>query len=360
MDRRSPLIPLLIAVVTLELLFRFGVPWIWKACPAFLNLGNQINILEQVSLNGILALGMTLTILIGGIDLSVGAVVALVGTTTVYIIAENTGETQNVGWTLMACAAGMGVALLIGLFNGICVATTRMPPFIVTLGTMLIARGAAYRFKDGQPVSLPAGRETLFDALGNGKLSKLLPGFLHRPMEAAHDAAMAGTDDWGISARIFGALDAVPISIVVLATAFALVAVLLHKTRFGQHLYAMGGNREAARFTGIPLVRNEIAVYVICSLLAGVVGLINASQLSSGQPASGIGFELNAIAAAVVGGTSFTGGIGTIPGVLLGALIIGILNKGLNQAEVHFSFQEIIKGCVILAAVYIDVRRKKK
>jgi ribose transport system permease protein len=354
MDRRSPLVPLLIAVAVLELVF-------CAAWPNFLNVGNQINILEQVSINGILALGITLTILIGGIDLSVGAVVALVGTTTVYFITWNKGETQSIGWTLLACGMGMGVALIIGLFNGVCVATTRMPPFIVTLGTMLIARGAAYAFKSGQPISFEPRKETWFGALGNGKLSDLLPGFLHAPMEAAHRAAAAPDGGGGgLVAMLFGALQAVPISVLVLAVAFAAMGVVLHKTRFGQHLYAMGGNREAARFTGIPLARNEIAVYVICSLLAGLVGLINASQLSSGQPASGIGFELNAIAAAVVGGTSFTGGVGAIPGVFLGVLIIGILNKGLNQAGVHFSFQEIIKGLVILAAVYLDVRRKRR
>jgi len=135
--------------------------------------------------------------------------------------------------------------------------------------------------------------------------------------------------------------------------------VLLHRTRFGQHLYAMGGNREAARFTGIPLALIEIVVYVLCSLLTAVAGLINASQLYSAEPASGVGFELNAIAAVVVGGTSFTGGIGTMYGTLIGAVIIGILDKGLNQAGVHFSLQYMVKGLVILAAVYVDVRRRK-
>jgi ribose transport system permease protein len=135
-------------------------------------------------------------------------------------------------------------------------------------------------------------------------------------------------------------------------------ATLLHLTRFGQHLYAIGGNREAARYTGIPLVRNEIAVYAACSLLAGLAGMIHASQLYSAEPGSGQGFELVAIAAVVVGGTSFTGGIGTIPGTFLGAIIIGILDKGLNQAGVHFSLQSIVRGLVILAAVYLDVRRR--
>ncbi len=158
---------------------------------------------------------------------------------------------------------------------------------------------------------------------------------------------------------LYERLGAVPIPVLVMVALFAVGAVLLHRTRFGQHLYAMGGNREAARFTGIPLARNEIAVYMICSLLAGVAGMIHTSQLYSAEPASGVGFELNAIAAAVVGGTSFTGGIGTMVGTLIGAVIIGILDKGLNQAGVHFSYQYIVKGLVILAAVYLDVRRRK-
>jgi ribose transport system permease protein len=152
----------------------------------------------------------------------------------------------------------------------------------------------------------------------------------------------------------------VPIPVVVMGVLFLLAAVLLHRTRFGQHLYAIGGNREAARYTGIPLARREVGVYVICSLLTGVAGMIHASQLYSAEPASGVGFELNAIAAAVVGGTSFTGGIGTMGGTLIGAIIIGILDKGLNQAGVHYSFQYMVKGLVILAAVYLDVRRQAK
>jgi ribose transport system permease protein len=196
-----------------------------------------------------------------------------------------------------------------------------MPPFIITLATMLIARGAALRFNEGRPIPVPASEEG-FLALGN--------------------------------ARLFGT---VPLPVLLTAAAFAASAILLHRTRFGQHLYAIGGNREAARFAGIPLARNETAVYVICSAFAGLAGMIHASQLYSAEPASGQGFELNAIAAVVVGGTSFTGGIGSVPGTLLGAIIIGILDKGLNQAGVHFSLQYIVKGSVILAAVYIDVRR---
>jgi ribose transport system permease protein len=149
------------------------------------------------------------------------------------------------------------------------------------------------------------------------------------------------------------------VPVIIMLAIFLLAAFLLHRTRFGQHLFAIGGNREAARFTGIPLVRVEVLVYMICALLAGVAGLINTSQLYSAEPASGVGFELNAIAAAVVGGTSFTGGKGTMVGTLIGAVIIGILDKGLNQAGVHFSLQYVVKGLVILGAVYVDVRRRK-
>jgi len=151
----------------------------------------------------------------------------------------------------------------------------------------------------------------------------------------------------------------VPVPVLVMLVLFVLAAVLLHRTRFGQHLYAMGGNREAALFTGVPVARIEVVVYVLGSLLAAVAGMINASQLYSAEPTSGSGFELSAIAAAVVGGTSFTGGRGTMVGTLIGAVIIGILDKGLNQAGVHFSLQYIVKGLVILAAVYVDVRRAK-
>jgi len=300
-------LPLLVAILVLLGLFRIWVP-------QFLAPENLLDLAQQISVNAILAFGMTLVILIGGIDLSVGAVVALIGTVTVATLAR--------GGLAAGLFAGFGVAAIFGALNGVCAARTRMPPFIITLATMLVARGVALRFNEGRPLAVPDS-EKLFLALGN--------------------------------ARLFGFL---PVPVLLMIAAFAVTAVLLHRTRFGQHLYAIGGNREAARFTGIPLARNEVSVYVICSLLAGLAGIIHASQLYSAEPASGQGFELNAIAAVVVGGTSFTGGIGTMRGTLIGAIIIGILDKGLNQAGVHFSLQYIIKGLVILAAVYLDVRRR--
>jgi ribose transport system permease protein len=311
------MLPLLAAVAGLLILFRVWVP-------GFLALENMLDLTQQISVNAIIAFGMTLVILTGGIDLSVGALVALVGTTTVYgLIVLGGTDAPSAAGVAAAMLLGLGAAAAVGLVNGLCAAKTRMPPFIITLATMLVARGAALRFNEGRPMHIPEVH-TLFLSLGNGRVGGM-----------------------------------VPVPVLVMFVLFVLAAVLLHRTRFGQHLYAMGGNREAALFTGVPVARVEVVVYVLGSLLAAVAGMINASQLYSAEPASGSGFELSAIAAAVVGGTSFTGGRGTMVGTLIGAVIIGILDKGLNQAGVHFSLQYIVKGLVILAAVYVDVRRAK-
>jgi ribose transport system permease protein len=308
-------VPLLAAVGILLGLFRLWVP-------NFLASGNMLDLAQQISVNAILAFGMTLTILIGGIDLSVGAVVALVGTVTVSVLSSCSPESQSLGWLAMALLAGLGTSALIGAFNGFCASKTRMPPFIITLATMQVARGFALRFNEGRPLHVPDCQEW-FLAIGNGRL-------------------------WGI----------VPFPVVIMLAAFLVTAVLLQGTLFGRHLYAIGGNRTAAWLCGIPLLQRETAVYLICGLLAGVAGLIHSAQLFSAEPSSGQGFELNAIAAVVVGGTSFTGGIGTMQGTLIGAIIIGILDKGLNQAGVHFSLQYVVKGLVILGAVYLDVARR--
>jgi ribose transport system permease protein len=298
--------PLLAAIVALLAVFRFWVP-------QFLSLDNLLDLAQQISINAVLAFGMTLVILIGGIDLSVGAVVALIGTLTVWLL-------PRLGLA-GAVASALAAATIFGVVNGVCAALTVMPPFIITLATMLVARGLALRFNEGRPIAVPDSQEA-FLALGN--------------------------------ARVLGT---VPLPVIVMVAAFIMTAVLLHRTRLGQHLYAIGGNREAARYTGIPIARNVIAVYVACSLLAGIAGMIHASQLYAAEPGSGQNFELIAIAAVVVGGTSFAGGVGTMPGTFLGAIIIGILDKGLNQAGVHFSLQYIVRGLVILIAVYVDVRR---
>jgi ribose transport system permease protein len=307
---RHPAMALVGAIVLLLALFT-----IWVPGGRFLTTANFLDLAQQISVNAIIAFGMTLVILIGGIDLSVGAVVALVGVVTVTFLSHG---------LVAGLAAGLLTAAVAGLGNGLLAARTRMPPFIITLGMMLIVRGAAFRFNEGRPLPAPASALSFF-ALGTDRLG----GWLPTP-------------------------------VIFMAVVFAGTAVLLHRTRFGQHLYAIGGNREAARFTGIALGRNEATVYLLSACCAGIAGIIQASQLFSGEPSAGQGFELNAIAAVVVGGTSFTGGIGSIPGTLLGAIIIGILDKGLNQAGVHFSLQSIVKGIVILGAVYVDARRSRK
>ena len=310
MNKRS-IFPLLGAIALLLVTFALWVPH-----GLFFTVGNLLDLAQQVSVNAILAFGLTLVILTGGIDLSVGAVVALAGVVSVSLLGT--------AGPVVGIAAGLGTAVLLGLGNGFCAATTAMPPFIISLASMMIARGLALGFNQSRP--LPVGNEQgFFLAIGNERLGGWLP---------------------------------LPVLIMLLV--FVTSAVLLHRTRFGQHLFAIGGNREAARFTGINIRLHEMVVYGLCGLCAGMAGMIHASQLFSAEPSSGQGFELNAIAAVVVGGTSFSGGIGSIPGTLLGAIIIGILDKGLNQAGVHFSLQYIVKGAVILTAVWLDVRRREK
>ena len=310
------LAPLLLAIAGLLILFRIWVP-------NLLTSENLLDLAQQISINAILAFGMTLVIMIGGIDLSVGALLALVGTATVFALNSAFGMSHPVFGCLCSMAAGLLIAAAFGMFTGTCAAKTKIPPFIITLSTMMIARGLALRFNEGRPIPIPDS-QSFFLGIGNGRI-----------------------------------MDTVPVPIVIMLVAFTLTTVLLHFTKFGRHLYAIGGNFEAARLSGIPIVRNIIVVYVICGLLTGVAGMIHTAQLYSAEPASGVGFELNAIAAVVVGGTSFSGGIGTMPGTLLGAIIIGILDKGLNQAGVHYSLQYVVKGLVILGAVYADGLRRK-
>jgi ribose transport system permease protein len=303
-------LPLVAAIIVL-----LGGFALWVPQGRFLTWNNLLDLAQQISVNAILAFGMTLVILIGGIDLSVGAVVALSGVVCVSAI--------GVAGPFGALLAGVGVGFLFGMANGFFAARTPMPPFIITLATMLVARGMALGFNESRPLPITED-QTLILALGNARLGGWLP-----------------------------------LPVVIMLGLFIVSALLLHRTRFGQHLFAIGGNREAAHFTGIAIAKLEIAVYALCGLCAGIAGMIHASQLYSAEPAAGVGFELNAIAAVVLGGTSFSGGVGTLPGTLLGAMIIGILDKGLNQAGVHFSLQYVVKGMVILIAVYMDVRRRK-
>jgi ribose transport system permease protein len=282
--------------------------------PAFLTSANFINVLRQVSTNANLAFAMTLAIIIGGIDLSVGPVLAISGTLTAGLIAMSGLPV----W--LAVLIGLSCGTGIGLFNGFVISRTGIAPFIVTLATMQIARGMAYVYTGGNPVSCYVDS---FNHIGGGHL-----GF-------------------------------VPLPVVYTAVAFLGMCFLLYRTRFGRYVYALGGNRNAAVYSGININRVQVMVYGLTGFLAAVSGVVLCSRMYSGQPTIGNGFELDAIAAVVLGGTSFSGGSGTLGGTLLGVFVIGVLNNGLNLLNINSFWQLVIKGVVILLAVYVDILKKR-
>ncbi len=287
--------------------------------PNFLTLGNITNILQQVSVYGLLSIGLTYIILIGNVDLSIGSTVAFSGCLSVTLLSVlNLNLYLAIILTLLAC-------MLIGLFNGSCLAYTKLPPFIVTLATQMIVRGLAYIITDGYPV---ASTSKAFNEIGSGR--------------------------WTISVHD-GLKIQIPYSVAFLFLAFLVFGIVLSKTRFGRYIYAVGGNQEAAIHSGINVRKVRIIVYVIAGALAGCGGIILAARMGSGQPANvGIGYEGEAIAASVLGGVSFGGGIGTIGCTIIGTLIMGVINNGLNMLRFEYFYQLIVKGAIILFSVYFD------
>jgi len=273
----------------------------------FLTTSNLINVARQVSINAIVAAGMTIVIITGGIDLSVGSSIALAGCAALLVAR------------LLGDVAGMAVGLLaaggVGLLNGALVAWGRVPPFITTLATMTVVRGAALVLTNGEPIVKTEGPYLWLGQASVGPIP-------------------------------------VPILLMV-ATLFG-AHWFLSRTRWGTYVYAVGGNAEAARLSGISLAGIQILVYVLGGVLAGMAGLVLAARLSSAQPNTGVGFELDAIAAVVLGGTSLMGGEGTIWGTTVGAFIIGVLNNGFNLMNVSPFYQLIAKGAVIVLAVLVD------
>lgn len=280
----------------------------------FLTLSNILNILRQISVNAIIAFGMTYCILLGGIDLSVGAVICVGGVLCAKVI--NTGANIYLG-----ILAGIAVGVAAGLFNGLLVSRTGIPAFVVTLCSQSICNGMAYILTKGSPISCNNEKFTWF---GNGYVAEIIP-----------------------------------VPVIIMLVIFAITLFLLVRTSFGKHLYAIGGNRDCARYAGINIERDETICYVISGTLAGVAGVILAARMYSGQPNAGDGYELNAIAATVIGGASMTGGIGSVAGTILGALVIGIMNNGLNLMKAQYYYQTIAKGVVILAAVLLDTYKRK-
>jgi ribose transport system permease protein len=286
------------------------------ASPNFLDVGNLLNVLRQTSINGVMAMGMTFVILTAGIDLSVGAVVAFCGAVAASLIAGGYGVAVTVPLVLL-----LGVAL--GALSGLAITFGVVQPFIATLVSMTVLRGAVLVFTHGKPIdSSGAASSAAFNALGGG--------------------------------YVLG----IPVPVIAAAIVFAACWVTLTQTRFGRYVYAIGGNERVAWLSGVNVTGMKIAVYAISGVLSALAGIILTARLESAQPTAGLGYELDAIAAAVVGGTSLAGGIGTIFGTLVGALIIGVLNNALNLMDVSSYYQMIAKGAVILLAVLVDRRGK--
>lgn len=280
---------------------------------AFLDLSNLLNLLRQVSINGLIAFGMTFVILTGGIDLSVGSILALSSAFTAILITSGLDP-------IVALIVGVLGGFLLGVFNGVLVTFGSMAPFIATLATMTIFRGLTLVVTDGNPIT-NLGDSYMFQLFGKG--------------------------------YFFG----IPVPAVTMIIVFIILAIILQKTTFGRHTYAIGGNEVASKISGIKVNRVKILIYGISGLMSALAGAILTSRLNSAQPTAGTSYELDAIAAVVLGGTSLTGGKGRIVGTFIGVLIIGVLNNGLNLLGVSSFYQQVVKGIVILIAVLID--RKK-
>ena len=276
---------------------------------------NIFNVLRQSAPNVILSCGMTFAILLGGIDLSVGAIIAMSGCLGAGAVVWG-GMPEIVGILIGILSGGV-----FGLFNGFLISKTTIPPFIVTLASQNIAKGIAYVFSQGKPI---------------------------RCM----------TDAWKFLGA--GYVAGIPTPVITMFVVFIACVLFLNRTRMGRHIYAVGGNATAAKFSGISTTKVKFTVHSISGLLAGLAGITIASRLYSGTCTSGDGAENDAIAAVVIGGTSMAGGSGKLGGTLIGALIIGILNNGLNLMGVNSDWQFIIKGAVILGAVYMDFIRSQK
>ena len=299
LQRLGPLLGLIVIVLILSIM-----------SPQFLDLDNLFNVLRQISIIALLAFGMTFVILTGGIDLSVGSTLALSGALTAGMMAAGVDP-------ILAVILGILAGGLMGAFNGIIIAKGKVAPFIATLATMTIFRGLTLVYTDGRPVT-GFTDSVFFELLGKG--------------------------------YFFG----IPVPVITMFAIFLILLFVLKKTIFGRHVYALGGSEEASILSGVKANRIKIYVYSLTGALSALAGIILTSRLGSAAPNAGFTYELDAIAAVVLGGTSLSGGRGWIFGTLVGALIIGVLNNGLNLLGVSSNYQQIVKGGVILLAVLLD------
>lgn len=281
----------------------------------FLTGENWINLLRQVSINGIMAMGMTFVIITGGIDLSVGSMLSVSGVIIGSIVSVNPEM------VLPAVLLAVVVTSVFGLCSGSSISQFKMPPFIVTLAMTTIARGFSLVYANGRPYIITSPQ---FAFLGKGSIA------------------------------------GIPVPVIVFALVTLFMYILLSQTKTGRYIFAVGGNENAARISGVNVKRVKILVYTVSGLLAGIAGAILASRISSGQPAIGEGYETDAIAAAVIGGTRMSGGVGSVFGTILGVLIIGLISNGLTLLGVNSYWQQIVKGCIIFGAVLLDLTSKSR
>lgn len=296
------------------------------ASPVFLSARNLLNVVRQVSVIGLISLGVTLVIISKGIDLSSGSVLAVAA-----VVAASLGQSGD--WhakmfpelpqlpVVFPLLAALTIGLICGAINGTLIAKTGIPAFIATLGMMVSARGLALLYTDGRPVS---SLTESYRYIGQG--------------------------------YILG----IPVPVIIYLFMVFVTWVLLNHTKFGKSIYAIGGNIHAAEVSGVNVKRNLIKIYAYAGLLAGLAGMVLSARVNTGQPGMGVAYELDAIAATTIGGTSHSGGIGTIGGAFVGALILGVLNNGLNLLGVSAYWQQIIKGSIIVGAVVIDMRKNAK
>lgn len=285
------------------------------ASPAFRTPGNVLSVLQQVSINGILSIGMVFVMIAGGIDISVGSMLALTSSVAGMVLLK----TENIPLALLVSVAATAAA---GLMNGLLVAKFKMFPFVVTLATQLVFRGFGYFVSGGYAHSIEVPE---FKIIGTG--------------------------------RLFGII---PYPIIIFFVVVLIAFVLLHWTKAGRYVYAVGGNVNAATASGVNVSKTLILTYVISGICCGIAGIIMTSRINASQPNSGVGYETDAIAACVIGGTSFAGGLGTIPGTVIGIIIIGLIYNGMNLLGISSYWQTIMKGLLIVAAVLLDLLLHRK
>ena len=305
-SNNKPVIVLLVLLIAMSLLRDRFLTW-----------SNIISVLRQTSINAVIATGMTFAILIGGIDLSVGSVLAISGAIAATLVASG----MNI---FLVILIALLIGLTIGLLNGLLISKGRLQPFIATLGTMTLLRGLTLVYTQGRPISIfGSDTSTIFSKIGTGYFLKI------------------------------------PIPVYIMLVVFFIAWYTLNHLKIGRYTYALGSNEEATMYSGIKTDNIKLFVYAVSGVLAAIAGIIVTARLGSAQPTAGAGYELDAIAAVVIGGTSMAGGIGTIFGTAIGALIIGILNNALNMLQVSSYYQDVAKGIVILIAVLLDRKQRK-